>query len=197
MKNVSLYITAGLIAVFLVLIGSIVLLGSRLSKAKARVQTLEFNASINNLPNGQHLALILTYRELLSKDTLKIDSLSKALKIRPKTIIKFQQVIKYVYDTVSFPVFVQKVDSGKWNVTDTGKCWVWKGSIFLKNDSLSFRRTSFEFYDKMTQFFYWQRKKKFLFIHYGAKDYFQKTQSTCGKDPANPVEPLHAPQVRE
>lgn len=182
MKNVSLYITAGLVIVFISLFSVVVVLGKRLSAAKMEITRLESNSDQLRDSTRQHLALILTLREILSIDTLKIDSLSKALRIRPKTIIQYVQVTKTIHDTVPKIIPAVMAANGSWWAVDSTKCWTWAGFVNINPDSVWLERKLFDFHDRIEQVFYWERERKFLFIHFGKKRYYQKTSSECGSE---------------
>lgn len=182
MKNLSLYVTAGLIILFLSLVFVVVTTGRRLSAAKMELRRVEINISQLNDSTRQHLALILTLREILSIDTLKIDSLSKALKIRPKTILQYVNIEKKIHDTVEVKVPVVEAAKGRYWVLDSTKCWKWGGYIDLVRDSVRVTRNVFDYHDRIEQMFFWERERKFLFIHFGKKRYYQKTSSECGTE---------------
>lgn len=182
MKNLSLYVTAGLIIIFLSLFSVVVVLGKRLSVAKMEISRLESNSDQLRDSTRQHLALILTLREFLSIDTLKIDSLSKALKIRPKTILQYVSVEKRIHDTVTVKVPVIPTANGSFWVMDSTKCWTWGGFVDINGDSVSVTRKLFDYHDRIEQMFFWEREKRFLFIHFGKKRYYQKTSSECGSE---------------
>jgi len=182
MKNLSLYVTAGLILLFLSLVFVVVVMERRLSAAKMELKRVEINYGQLNDSTRQHLALILTLREILSIDTLKIDSLSKALKIRPKTILQYVNIEKKVHDTVEVMIPVVEAAKGRYWVLDSTKCWKWGGYINISGDSISVTRKLFDYHDRIEQMFFWERERKFLFIHFGKKRYYQKTSSECGSE---------------
>jgi hypothetical protein len=182
MKNLSLYVTAGLILLFLSLVFVVVVMERRLSAAKMELKRVEINYGQLNDSTRQHLALILTLREILSIDTLKIDSLSKALKIRPKTILQYVNIEKKVHDTVEVMIPVVEAAKGRYWVLDSTKCWKWGGYINISGDSISVTRKLFDYHDRIEQMFFWERERKFLFIHFGKKRYYQKTSSDCGSE---------------
>jgi len=182
MKNLSLYVTAGLILLFLSLVFVVVVMERRLSAAKVELKRVEINYGQLNDSTRQHLALILTLREILSIDTLKIDSLSKALKIRPKTILQYVNIEKKVHDTVEVMIPVVEAAKGRYWVLDSTKCWKWGGYINISGDSISVTRKLFDYHDRIEQMFFWERERKFLFIHFGKKRYYQKTSSDCGSE---------------
>jgi hypothetical protein len=179
--KVQVWIIIAIVTLAFILGALFIDLNQRLQGANREIERLEYNYDHLVDSTHQNLALILTLQELLSVDTLKIDSLSKALKIRPKTITKYIEVEKTIHDTIDKPVYVYPVKD-TWLLADSGKCWVWEAVAKISNDSLKVNRTNFDYHDKLTQFFFWEREKKFLFIHFGKKRYYQKSYSDCGTD---------------
>jgi hypothetical protein len=182
MKNLSLYITAGLIIIFISLFSVVVVLGKRLNAANREINRLEMNNAQQIDSTRRHLALILTLKELLSIDTLKIDSLSKALKIRPKTILQYVNVETKVHDTIPKIIKTYLTANGSWWAVDSTKCWSWAGFVNINPDSVWLERKSFVFEDKSESVFFWERERRFLFIHFGKKRYYQKTSSKCSSE---------------
>jgi len=150
-------------------------------RERDRADRLEENQRQLLASTSQQTTLILTLREFLSVDALKIDSLSKALKIRPKTITQYITIEKTIHDTVPKIVKVYPLKDS-WVLTDSDKCWRWSGEAKLQNELMTVNRLRFDYNDKITEFFYWERPRKFLFVRYGKKRYYQKTSSECGTE---------------
>jgi hypothetical protein len=124
--------------------------------------------------------LILTQKEALKITSLKIDSLSKVLKIRPKTIDKIVEQIVIIRDTIDKEIFVSDIDEYLWFISDTDKCFIWEGEAEFINEELDVKRTYFDYHNKVTDVFWSERPNKFLFIRYGKKQTYQKSIPECG-----------------
>lgn len=138
--------------------------------------------------NRQQTALILKQNEVGGKLLAERDSLSGALKIRPKQIEKIIYITTTEKDTVVKEVPVKVLGKDHWLIADTGKCYTWKGEAFLSDDSLSVKKTEFSYHNKTTQVFYKKRPHKFLFIRYGKWTYLQQLSSECGESQQRTIE---------
>ena len=173
----KLYLIAGII-------GLIIIIGymfNQIEKLKAEKETQLSNVSQLLLEKAKHTSLILSYKQAQGIATLKIDSLSNALKIKPKTIERTIEKIVTVHDTTVKEVPVYILGNDRWLISDQDKCWSWKGIAILNNDSLKISRTSFDYTNKTTDIYFWERTKKFWIIRYGKKKTYVKTSSDCGE----------------
>lgn len=155
------------------------------------------NVQIENVKNllaenTHQTRLILSYKQAEAITSLKLDSLSKALKIKPRTIIKTVEKEVFVKDTSSKEIPVTPLpDSGHiktWKISDQDKCWTWTGIANLKNDSLKVTRTSFDYHNKTTDIYYQERTKRFWLIKFGKKRTFLKSSSECGESYTREIE---------
>jgi len=137
-------------------------------------------------------ALILKTGELKQAEP-KIDSLSKLLGIRDKTIQSiFQTKYNYNsnfnipgkrYDTSFVKIPVLK-DSILYSTITIPKEFTINKSCydinFIANDDTI--DATLQFHDQLTGFINWERPHKFLFFYWGDKKYFMKIYSACRKD---------------
>ena len=150
----------------------------RLNTENARLEhnNLFLMADINQ--NG---TLYLKEKEINSKLLAERDSLSEALKIRPKQILKIVTNTLTERDTVRVPVYVQSVSVDTWELSDTGKCFIYDADLYLENNKMEVWRSNFEYNNKTTEVNYYKRPFNFWFIHLGKKKYFREITPTCGE----------------
>lgn len=130
--------------------------------------------------NRTQTNLFLMQKEVMGKLKAERDSLSKALKIRPKQIEKIIYIDNSTHDTIKInvPVVISGLD--KWKITDGNECFKWAANALKQGDSLKVERTLFEYDNRITQTFYRERPHKFLFIKYGKWINKQRIEATCG-----------------
>jgi hypothetical protein len=136
---------------------------------------------------AQYQKLNLTYKEIVAKKVLALDSLAKLLKIKPKEIIKVVEKIITQEDTSKHQATVTPVISptgnplkNTWQISDSGKCYLWQGVARLAGDSLNVTKTLFSYHNKIDDVFWQKRKYNFLFLHFGKKTVYQQSTSECG-----------------
>ena len=173
----KLYLIAGIIILFVV----IGFMFNRIEKLKAEKETQLSNVSQLLLEKAKHTSLILSYKQAQGITSLKIDSLSNALEIKPRTIEKTVEKIVTLHDTIEKEVPVYILGKDRWLISDQDNCWIWKGIAILNNDSLKISRTSFDYTNKTTDIYFWERTKKLWFLQYGKKKTYVKTSSDCGE----------------
>jgi hypothetical protein len=132
--------------------------------------------------NQQYQHILLTTKEALQIKDLKLDSLAKALKVKPKQIERIQVEIQIQHDTIKVPVQVAPIGKDRWQISDQEKCWSWKGRAELHGDSLVVTREDFTYTNKTTNTFYRMRTRHFLFFRVGPKKSFMKSSSDCGQE---------------
>jgi len=179
MTKLLKYITGGLAVFLLILAWQGWQLKNKLDKARSEIERLKDNQVQLLASRAQDQALILTQRELTGKVLAERDSLAKALKIRPKEVIKWVDriVTETITDTVEVETTILK--DMTWHLADGDKCWKWEGDAQLIDFDLDVKRTLFEYRNKSTEVYWWQRKK-FLGFRIGRKEYFQKVTPECG-----------------
>lgn len=136
----------------------------------------------------QYEHIILTTKEALAIKELKIDSQAKALKIKPKQILKIQKEIQTVHDTIPKEVPVERTGPDTWKISDAGQCWSWKATARLQDDSLRIQRTDYRSDNEITNTFYKVRPHKFLCIKYGKWITTMKSTSKCGENKVTEIE---------
>lgn len=175
------YIIGILIVFLLILAWQFNSIHKKYLQEKADRERLEENVRQLSAQNAQQTILILTQKELTGKYLAQRDSLADVLKIRPKTITRIVEKIIVDIDTTDKPVDVNPVENNLWLVADSDKCWLWEGIALLKNEDLDITRTYFDYHNSVTDIFWSERPKKFLFIRYGKKQFYQKSLPECGK----------------
>lgn len=165
MQNIKYYIGGGIIIVFLVF---------GIYHYRNEVKRLQNNYDV--------LALNKDNAERLYKNEVKlyyysIDSLRKALNIRPKTVKTIFKTVVSFRDSVNFKdSTVTILDTIPYLTTDKlikQPCY----DLYLyENHEL------LNYHDTFTGFLHWERPHKFLFIRWGAKEYYLKLYSQCQMD---------------
>lgn len=150
----------------------------RLEKENARVQANNAQLMGENL---QKTTLVLRKDEINGKLKGTIDSLSKALQIKPKQITKIVTETITQIDSIPYPVPVYISGQNFWKIKDAGPCFRWQADAFMLDDSLSINRTLFSYSNKTTDVYFKERPHKFLFLRFGKWQYKQKTDSECGE----------------
>lgn len=170
-----------LILVFAVLFSGLLIHDIVISNRNKRLQTnntrLENNQSAL-LEREKHYTLLnLTQKEALNASSLKIDSISAILKIKPKTIerIIYKTIIQH--DTILKPVEVEKIGVNIWKLKDADKCFTWQGIATLFKDSLSLSRTRFDYQNQVIDAF-WKNRRFWIFSKW---KYYQESLPTCGE----------------
>ncbi len=125
--------------------------------------------------------LVLTYKEAERQNIIRIDSLSKLVKAKPKEITKIVEKIITQVDTVDRLIQINIIGKDTWKISDKGECFLWQGIAKLKEDSLNVTRTLFKYENKTDDIFWQRRKHKFLGIRFGKKETFQESKSQCGE----------------
>lgn len=173
--------TIAVLVAFAILIIVVGLLFIQNKKLKEQKSVQEENVKELLAEKASHMALILTYSQAEAITSLKLDSLTTALQIKPKTVLKTVEKEVRVTDTIPKEVPVYILGRDKWFISDTDKCWSWSAIATVKGDSLDINRTNFNYHNKTTDIYYWERTKHFWFIKYGKKKTFVKTSSECGE----------------
>jgi hypothetical protein len=107
------------------------------------------------------------------------DSLAKVYGTRPKYVDKIvYRTINEKITTVK-PVPVSLISKNTWKIKDVGPCFVWEGIAYLSNDSLSVKRTLFDYQNNLTGL-HFRTAKHFLFIRVSKFRYFERDTSQCG-----------------
>lgn len=151
-----------------------------IKKRNAEIARIAANNSQLMQDNAQTTTLYLVEKEVTGRLKMERDSLAKSLNIKPKQIEKIVYVVNSTHDTVIVEVPVIYQEANRWQISDTGKCYIWQGVAFLRDDSLKIQRTLFEYNNHTIETFYRKRPYKFLFIRFGKWRYHQKIDAECG-----------------
>lgn len=152
----------------------------RIANREADIARLEGN-QIQLLDDAkQQTVLYLTEKERTVKLNRTVDSLAKALKIKPKQVDKIIYIENTTRDTVKISVPTDLIEKDYWYIQDSSKCFKWAGNAYLMAGELNVERTLFEYNNRTTEVFYRKRPHKFLFIHYGKWQNLQEISSECG-----------------
>jgi hypothetical protein len=130
--------------------------------------------------NSNYEKLVLTYKEAQRQNIIRIDSLSKLIKVKPKEITKVVEKTIVQLDTVERLIQTNIITKDVWKLSDSGKCFEWGGIAKLIDDSLKVTRTLFNYHNKTDDIFWEHRKFNFWFIHLGKKQTYQQSTSECG-----------------
>lgn len=149
-------------------------------KKDIEIARLEFNNFQLLRDTQEQTVLYLKQKEVTGKLRLQLDSLAGALRVKPK------QIEKIIYRTITekdtvvkeIPVFFNKTH---WEISDTGKCFIWQGMAFLSDTTLKVIRTEFSYQNKTTEVYYRKRPRQFLFFKFGKWVNMRKDSTECGQ----------------
>lgn len=188
MSKIVKYIIGGLVLFLLILAYQNWRQAAKIERQIAEILRLQKNQEQLIAENQHQTNLILTQKEVTGKVKRERDSLAKALKIRPKQIIKYvDRIVKDTHiDTVS--VMVTPYDGVSWKLTDADECMIWEGDAKLDGLNLGVERTKFEYTNKIVETYYWTQKRLLWLIPLEKKQYYQDVKQTCGESYINSVE---------
>ena len=182
---------------YLIIAGILIVLSLAVTNYLNHKKYLKEKADRIRLENNQaqllaeklaQITLNLKQKEFISSLSSENDSLLKALKIKPKTVVKYVERTSIIHDTVTKEVPVYITGYRQWHVKDSGQCWKWEADAYLINDSLNIDRTLFNYKNTTTDIFTKKLKFKFLFIKiYSGKEIVQKSSSECGSETTKTV----------
>lgn len=180
MSKLIRYIIGALVVFLLILAFQAWRLQNQVDKAKEEIKRLEDNQRQLLASRQQDIALLLTQKELTGKYLAERDSLAKVLKIRPKEVIKYVDriITEVTHDTIE--VEAEYLKDFTWRLSDGDKCWKWEADAQLNNLDLDVKRVLFEYKNKLSEVYWWQRRK-FIGLRIGRKDYFVRVLPECGE----------------
>ena len=187
MTKLLKYITGVLFVFLLILAWQGWQLKNKLDKARSEIERLKDNQAQLLASRAQDQALILTQKELTGKVLAERDSLAKALKIRPKEVIKFIDRIVKETNTDTVEVESTFLQNMTWHLADGDQCWKWEADAQLNELDLEVNRTLFDYRNKSTEVYWWQRRK-FLGLRIGKKEYYAKILPECGEVQTKSIE---------
>lgn len=165
MQNIKYYI-GGFLTIVLLIFG--------IYHYKKEVKRLQNNYDV--------LALNKDNSERLYKNEVKlyyytIDSLRKALNVRGKTVQTIFKTVVSFRDSVNFKdSTITILDTIPYLTTDRVIKQPCYDLYLYENHEL------LNYHDTFTGFLHWERKYKWWFIRWGAKEYYLKLYSDCQKD---------------
>jgi hypothetical protein len=154
--------------------------GRTIKYQEAEIARLELNNYQLMSDARQQTNLYFKEKEVVGKLKREMDSLAGVLKIKPKQITKIIYIDNKIIDTVQVMVPVERLSKTEWMLQDSTKCLKYVSKLILEGDSLKSERQLFESDNRITQLFWRERSKKFLFIHYGKWKNYQKIEDNCG-----------------
>ena len=177
-KAIAIFI----IAIIFVAMGvSIQILSKNLKQERADKERLWSNNMELSSANWQYQKLVYTRDEFIKIQDAKLKQALDSLKIKPKSVEKIVYRTITEKDTVVREVLVLQFANHEWMFADTGQCYIYKGMVtILDNDSISVKKTDFFYTNSTTDYFYQERKHKFLGIRFGKKTVKQVTVPKCG-----------------
>jgi len=164
-----------LIVIILIFAGISYYQKKAIDRKDAKIVRLSNNMDGLLQENADYLILNLTLKEASKASSLEVDSLSRLLKIRPKTIERI--ITKTIIHIDTVPVYipvVQKTDTS-WVFFDVADCFEYRGQVTKVDEGITVKRISFLYTNKMIDTFFWYRS---WFL--GKKKYTQETKATCG-----------------
>jgi len=129
--------------------------------------------------------LNLKYKELTDEQRNKIDKLTDSLKIKPKTVKEFVEVV--IVDSIPYPVetIVTKIDSNTFEFNRDTACFHIKGLTKITSTSPIITITELTYNNTVDYIVYTQRREwKFLFIKcrwFGKKETKLEVVPECGE----------------
>ena len=187
MSKIIRYIIGALVVFLLILAFQAWRLQNQVDKAKEEIKRLEDNQRQLLASRQQDIALLLTQKELTGKYLAERDSLAKVLKIRPKEVIKYVDriITEVTHDTIE--VEAEYLKDFTWHISDGDKCWKIEYDAQLNDLDLDIQRTLFEYKNKSSEVYWWQRRK-FIGLRIGRKDYFVRVLPECGEVQTKSIE---------
>lgn len=185
LKAIAIFI----IAIIFVAMGvSIQILSKNLKQERADKQRLWNNNLELSSANWQYQKLVYTKDEFIKIMTDSLKKTLDSLEIKPKSVTKVvtREIRQEVNDTtpvsvIKYNISISKLGLNQWLLNDVGPCFTWSGIATLRNDSLFVKRTHYSNDNRADDYYYQDRKHKFLGIRFGKKEVKQVTVPKCGK----------------
>lgn len=156
--------------------------GDKLKFEKSEKERIYVNWLNANRDATYNSVQIIREKELTAKMHRERDSLAKLVNTRPKFVEKIEH--RMIYYTLSgmVPVNVIPVSQFIFNVTDSTKCFTWKGQVILSDNIPKVNRTGFSYHSEFTEVSASKiLKKKIWFIKfYDKKNVTVQLSDSCG-----------------
>jgi len=150
---------------------------------KLEMENVRLQNNLNQILNDTtHLSTLrLKKDEVIGKYKAERDSALKRLELRPKEILKIVTNTIIERDTIPVPVPVTVEGPDRWFVSDTGKCHIWSGDVYLEHLSLKVWRSDFQYNNDTEIVYYKERPHKVWFFRWGKWVYKEDVSSKCGE----------------
>jgi hypothetical protein len=99
----------------------------KIKAQKAEIARIQENNAQLMGENLQKTTLVLRKDEINSELSKKLDSVSKALEIKPKQVLKIITETITQIDSIPYPVIVDNAGQNFWKIKDAGDCFIWQG----------------------------------------------------------------------
>lgn len=129
--------------------------------------------------NKKNVELTLTLSEAMKGRDSMINEISDKLKIKPKQINEVNNTYITNIDSSKTVYQSEKKNDSIFKLSISEKCWNLSG--MFNSFSGKFEKDFFQYKDTIRVVDYWKRKK-FLYMRIGRKEYFRESYSTCGSD---------------
>ena len=179
-KKLKTYLIIGAVLFLIAAVITVNIQSKIIKKRNSEIVRLESNNYQLMSDARQQTNLYFREKEITGKLKRERDSLAGVLKIKPKQITKIIYIDNKIIDTVRLMVPVERLSKTEWMLRDSTKCLLYVAKLILEGDSLKSERQLFESDNRITQLFWRERSKKFLFIHFGKWKNYQKIENNCG-----------------
>jgi hypothetical protein len=144
---------------------------------RLRAEKIRLTENIGQLldENTDYQILTLTQKEAIRASSLKIDSITHLLKIKPKQVerIIYKEIIQH--DTTIVQIPAAQINDTTWKFTDAGNCFVYKGEVSLSDNIVGVKRVDFVYRNNIVDTYFWKRS----FWIFSKKRYFQESITEC------------------
>jgi len=173
---VKKYLTAGVVLLIIILIGTASFYIRKYQKEKTERIRVENNQNQLMQDKAELTVLNLRKDELVGEYKERVKTLADSLKIRPKQVIKYVDVWLTQIDSFPVPVPVRQPNDSTYFISDSTKCFTYEGIAIIENDTMTFKRTLFAYHNRTTETNYWKRK---WFL--AKKKFYRDMSSECGE----------------
>jgi len=127
--------------------------------------------------------LVLKTNEVTGIIKHERDSLAEALRIKPKQIIKYVDRLVFQTETIPKIIPVYKPNDSTYYISDIDTCFTYEGIAIIENDTMTFKRTLFDYHNNIIDAYFWDRK---WFL--GKKKFYQVAKAQCGGTKTKQIE---------
>jgi hypothetical protein len=170
------YLNIGVVIAIMLLLSGVGILWNKYQKEKAERIRVENNQNQLLQDNAELTVLTLHKDEVIGRYKERVDSISEALRIKPKQMISYKDIWLWQTDTVTKEIPVRRSNDSVYFFTDKGPCFEFEYMAIMENDSLSVKRLSENIHNKITEAHFWKRK---WFL--AKKKFYQDISAECGE----------------